>query len=194
MANLPTTIVRSITKGTRGGSNGGKKGKTKNTNQNGYNRASSHKSGSVGRDNVVDADYRIVRETSKANNQKTRSNAPRVNNTASSRRNPVSTALNRRHEYRMTHGKEIERSKQAASIGGSITTSALSDDYSDRQVAQEYSDAAKAAAEANASRPTEYTYNINENKNWKIDGITQAENGGATKAVNPATGQYENTY
>lgn len=118
--------------------------------------------------------------------------------------NPVSKALDRRHDYRMKYGKQIETSKAltsgTANIGGSIAI----DSYMDQQAAEEYADAQEAyakeyadaaikkaeiEAEAQKNGSNEFTYN--ENKHWVIEGLTPLQNGGASKTVDP---QYENKY
>lgn len=187
---LVRTGVRALTKA---GKQAGKKKKNQKRNKkqkqtNQYNPKSE-------RNKTVNAQWSKVDET-----------GPSTPVLKTQNRNPVSTALDRRHEYRMKYGKEIERGKSISKIGGSASTSVAADSYGDLQETQElakaqvdaaeaYADAEKARAEAEvekaANTKNEFTYT--ENKNWNIQGLNQVQNGGATTTVDPSS-QYENQY
>lgn len=114
------------------------------------------------------------------------------------RQNPVEKHFDRKNDYRMKYGAERERTKQVRAIAGSITSTAGSAAMSDMHESDEATKRAKEKYDAqreNVKNLADAYKNKNTtetiNKNYSFKGLDQLQSGGATKTVNPSTGQIE---
>lgn len=112
----------------------------------------------------------------------------------------VEKYFDRRYEYKMKHGADVERTKQATALAGSITAASAdaaaatwheSDEKTKRVEAAQKGATERAEKWSDAYKNRNTTETINENKKYTLEGLDQLQSGGSTKTVNPATGQVE---
>lgn len=143
------------------------------------NKLSKNKSGKTG-----------STSTSKASTAKTQSKKP----------GKVEKYFDRRYEYKMKHGADVERTKQANAIAASITAASTdaaasawheSDEKTKRVNAAQKGATERADKWADAYKNRNTTETVNENKKYTLEGLDQLQSGGSTKTVDPATGQVD---